>query len=119
MSSALLLLLGSGLLLLTACDVFITTLTLRGGGPVVGTATRLGWSGLLAVHRRGPWHGLLSLGGGLAVALSLSLWVILLAVGWGMIFAGLPDAVVDGSTGAPADLASRLYFAGFNLSPSG
>lgn len=115
MSSVLLLLLGGGLLVVAAWDVFITTLTLRGGGPVVGGVTRLAWSGLLALHRRGRWPGLLSLGGGLTVALSLSVWVILLAVGWGMIFAGLPGAVVDGSTGAPADLLSRLYFAGFNL----
>jgi len=115
MSSALLLLLGSGLLLAAAWDVFITTLTLRGGGPVASGATRLAWNGLLALHRRGHWLGLLSLGGGLAVALSLGVWVILLAVGWGMVFAGLPGAVVDGSSGAPADLLSRLYFAGFNL----
>jgi hypothetical protein len=115
MSSALLLLAGSSLLLVAAWDVFITTLTLRGAGPVVGGATRLAWNGLLALHRRRRWPGLLSLGGGLAVAMSLGVWVILLAVGWGMIFAGLPGAVVDGTSGAPADLLSRLYFAGFNL----
>ena len=115
MSSTLLVLLGSVLLLLAAWDVFITTLTLRGGGPVVRRVTRLAWSGLLALHRRGVRPGLLGFGGGLAVALSLILWVILLAAGWGMVFAGLPGAVIDGSTGAPADLLSRLYFAGFNL----
>lgn len=49
------------------------------------------------------------------MALSLGLWVVLLAVGWGLVFAGLPGAVIDGSSGAPADLFSRLYFAGFNL----
>ncbi|MFT4934543.1 MAG: hypothetical protein ACI9LT_001226 [Pseudoalteromonas distincta] len=115
MSSTLLLLLGSVVLLLAAWDVFITTLTLRGGGPVVRRATRLVWSGLLALHRWGWRPGLLSFGGGVAVALSLGVWVILLAAGWGLIFAGLPGAVVDGSSGAPADLLSRLYFAGFNL----
>jgi len=115
MSSTLLVLLGSVLLLLAAWDVFITTLTLRGGGPVVRRVTRLAWSGLLALHRRGVRPGLLGFGGGLAVSLSLILWVILLAAGWGMVFAGLPGAVIDGSTGAPADLLSRLYFAGFNL----
>ena len=93
MSSTLLVLLGSVVLLLAAWDVFITTLTLRGGGPVVRRATRLVWSGLLALHRRGWRHGLLSLGGGVAVALSLGVWVILLAAGWGLIFAGLPGAM--------------------------
>lgn len=102
-------------LALAAWDVFVTSLTLRGGGPVSSWAARRIWAALLAVHRRRTNHRLLSFGGGLVVVGVLSVWVVMLAGGWGLVFAGAPQAVVDATTGAPADLAARLYFAGFNL----
>ncbi len=103
------------LLALAAWDVFVTTLTLRGGGPVSSWAARRIWSGLLALHRRRPRHRLLSFGGGLVLAGVLAVWVLMLMGGWGLVFAGAPQAVVNATTNAPADLAARLYYAGFNL----
>lgn len=102
-------------LALAAWDVFVTTLTLRGGGPVSSWAARRIWGGLLAVHRRRASHRLLSFGGGLVVAGVLAAWVLMLMGGWALVFAGAPEAVVNATTNAPADLAARLYYAGFNL----
>lgn len=106
---------GFVLLALAAWDVFVTTLTLRGGGPASSWAARRIWGGLLAIHRRRTCHRLLSFGGGLVVAGVLAVWVLMLMGGWALVFAGAPQAVVNATTNAPADLAARLYYAGFNL----
>lgn len=106
---------GFGLLILVAWDVFVTTLTVRGGGPVSRRVARGVWASLLAIHRRRECHSLLSFGGGLALSIILFVWVAMLLGAWGLVFAGTPNAVVDASTNTPASLAARLYYAGFNL----
>ena len=96
-------------------EVFMTALTMRGAGPLTGGLARILWRGLLAVHRRRASDGLLGVAGGAIAALTLGIWITALWAGWSLVFAGAPGAVVANPSGLPADLASRIYFAGFNI----
>lgn len=114
MSNLLLQLAGAVTLGLLAVDVFLTALTMRGAGPLTGRMAQGLWRGLLRLHRARPSHRLLSFAGGAIAALTLAYWVMVLWAGWALVFAGAAGAVVD-SQGQPADLWSRIYFAGFNI----
>jgi hypothetical protein len=53
---------------------------------------------------------------GEAIALLvLGMWLVLLWLGWSIIFASDPDAVLLADTDDPAGLVDRVYFAGFSL----
>lgn len=115
MLANLLLQLGGVLMLgVLAVEVFVTTLTMRGSGPLTGRVADACWRAFLSIHRGRSAHRLLAFGGGAIAVLTLALWILVLWAGWALIFAGAPDAVVD-SSGRPADLWSRIYFAGFNI----
>lgn len=105
---------GLTLLAIVGRDVFITSLTLRGGGSLVIWLARGLWGAALALHRRRASHGLLTLAGGLTAASTLLAWMLLLWGGWSLVFAAAGLAIVDASTGEPAGLWARVYYAGYS-----
>lgn len=109
-ANALISLAGVALLAVTLADVVGTTLVFtNAGGPLTRHLTRALW--LLA-----PRRAKLARFAGPAILLAIVVtWLGLSWLAWLLIFLGSPDAVVDAQTRAPADLASRLYFAGFSL----
>ncbi|WP_375263455.1 ion channel [Palleronia sp.] len=97
-------------MLLTLYDMFNTTISLGGGGPlsakmILGLWQRLPWG-------PGPLRG--SAGGILSLC-TIVMWVVLLWAGWTLVFLPVADAVVRTSDGEPADLIARIYFTGFTL----
>lgn len=106
---------GYAVLAVLAFEVFVTTLTTRGSGPVTGLLARALWRRLRRLRRRERGPDLLAYAGGAIASLTLAGWIMALWVGWGLVFAGAPGAIIDAGTSAPADLAARVYFAGFNL----
>jgi hypothetical protein len=113
--TALLLALGIGVILLAMTDIFLTTLTTRGAGPISSVLGEGLWRTMLRLHRRRPAHHLLNIGGPGIMVCIVSLWVLLMWTGWALIFNAWDGAVVDATTGEPADMWARVYFAGFNL----
>jgi hypothetical protein len=113
--TAILLISGVAIILLTLADIFFTTLTTRGAGPLTARVMETVWSGLLAVHRRRHAHRLLANGGAAITVCVVLLWVLLLWLGWSLIYNASETAVVEDRTGEPADVWARIYFAGFNL----
>ena len=102
--------LGALIVLLTLYDMFNTTISLGGGGPlsakmILGLWQRLPWG-------PGPLRG--SAGGILSLC-TILMWVVLLWVGWTLVFLPVADAVVRTSNGEPADFIARIYFTGFTL----
>ncbi|MDQ6839419.1 MAG: potassium channel family protein [Actinomycetota bacterium] len=91
-----------------------------GPGPlsrlVVSTARRL-------TARTGSYHrhrsGLLGGPGVVILVATIATWFMLLWLGWGLVFLGGHRAVVSSSTGAPASVADRFYFAGYTLTTLG
>lgn len=105
-----------GLALLALCfyDALQTTMG-RGGGPLTNAASRVTvWAVHTPVGKR--------VGGaifdqlGLLVLLTVfAMWTLLLWAGWTLIFLASDGSVVSASTGAPADVWSRVYFVGYCL----
>ncbi len=106
---------GIGIVLFAVYDIFRTTLTTRGAGPLTWWLAQNVWRGLLAMHRRRPHHRTLANAGPLIMALVVVLWVLLLWSGWSLIFNAAETSVIHSHTGEPAGIWARIYFAGFNL----
>ncbi len=106
---------GFAVLAVTMADLALTTLTTRGAGPVTSRATEVLWRGLLALHRRHPCHRLLASSGMLMVAVIAMIWVTCLWAGWSLVFLGAGSPLIDASSKVPADVAERIYFAGYTL----
>jgi hypothetical protein len=98
-------------------DALWTTLSMTGGGPLSTGLARGLWR---SVHDLRHWTGasstrLLQLAGPGILLSSLLLWIVLLWVGWTLLFSAAPDAVRALQTGSPASLAGRVYFTGYTL----
>ncbi|QCC60198.1 two pore domain potassium channel family protein [Natrinema thermotolerans] len=99
-------------------DIVWTTLWVDGGsGPVSGRLTTGVWKGLRAVT--GDRNRALSLAGPLILMLTLATWIGLIWVGWTIIFASEPLAVVDSRTGGPADWWGRFYYVAYTMFTDG
>lgn len=104
---------------LAAFDALWTTLALKDAGPVTGRLARGIWMFLLRIHRIRRSHRLLTFGGTLIVLATLGFWLVAFWIGWTLVFASDPGAVVHARTGAEASFLDRLYFAGFSLTTLG
>ncbi|HEX2256180.1 MAG TPA: ion channel [Afifellaceae bacterium] len=113
--TALLLFIGFVILSAVLADIFVTTLTTRGAGFLTGRLLEALWRVALWLHRRRPSHRLLANAGPLLSASLLLIWVLGLWAGWSFVFNAATTAVVDAKTGQPADVWSRIYYAGFTL----
>ncbi|MEQ8701266.1 MAG: hypothetical protein RLT05_32475 [Bauldia litoralis] len=117
--SLLCLVLGVLLVVTAVLDLFLTALTARGGGPIMGVVSRSHWRAFAAVHRWTGRHSLLAHAGWSACLLLAAVWIGLLWAGWTLVFASTPGAIVGSTTGAPADVAARIYYAGYTISTLG
>lgn len=109
------LLAGAGLLLLalTIADLVKTTLTLQGAGPITRRIGNLGWT---AARRLDSGRGhLLPYAGPLIALLTVAGWLLSQWIAWTLFLSAGETMVVDGLTAEPADLWSRIYYAGFSL----
>jgi hypothetical protein len=98
----------------TLVDALWTTVYSQGAGPLTSGICRLLW----AAGRRTPnsiRHRVLSLTGPTALLLIILAWVLLLWLGWWLVFSGSANAVHEAKSGLPADAVERIYFAGFTV----
>lgn len=114
------LLTGTGLVVVTACDLAWTTLAASGGGgPVTSRLAHWMWEAIRTRRGFRGRHQLMRLGGLAVVVVTVLLWLVLLWLGWALIFSGSEVAVVSDQTGRPADWWGRVYFAGTTISTLG
>jgi hypothetical protein len=102
-------LIGIFLILGTVYDVLWTTLRLTGAGQLTSWVTNGLWRLMLRLTRS---HQKLALAGFLIVLFTVSLWILLVWIGWTLVLEMSPRAVLQAATGRPADLWERIYFAG-------
>ncbi|MDX6748562.1 ion channel [Geminicoccaceae bacterium 1502E] len=101
--------------LLAMADLVLTTLTVRGGGPLSSPLIRWTWQALLWLTG-GKRHGrLLALGGPLSVAGMMLMWTLLLWAGWTLVFLGGEGGVVSSASRLPARGWELAYYAGYTL----
>lgn len=112
---ALLLLLGSTIIILTLHDVVLTTLLPGGSGFFSQRIASSFWRVALLVHQRNPSHRFLALTGVIILLMTVVSWALLLWIGWTFVLSATDVAVVTAATGAPVDLWTRLYFTGYTL----
>lgn len=108
-------LLGLTILLVALVDVVTTTLSLKGAGVVSGRLASAIWSAALALHRRWPSHERLAYVGPVILLAVISLWTVMMWLGWTLFFLLSPGAVVGASYGAPADVLETAYFVGYTI----
>jgi hypothetical protein len=112
---ALLAVVGALLVLLVLVDAAITTLAAgQGGGPLTGRVGNLVWRVLRGLGS-GPTSRALSYAGAGVLLVTVLVWVALHWAGWTLVFLSSEQAVVNGTTREPADLAARVYYAGFTV----
>ena len=104
--------LGIGILLITIYDVLWTTLRLTSGGPITSWVTDGLWKLSVRTVRS---HGTLATLGFFIVLLTVILWVLLTWTGWTLVLEASRKAVLHVSTGRPASLWERVYFAGTTI----
>lgn len=118
-ASPLLALAGVALIGLAVAETVSTALRVdQRGGLVTRWVSTLLWRGFRGGGTRRHSGPPLSTGVAVTVGIVLT-WGVLALAGWFLLFSSDPGAVVDATTGEPADAWSRLYFAGYTLSTVG
>jgi hypothetical protein len=110
---------GLGVLSATFFDVLHTTLVLKGGGPVTSRLASATWAAVLHLERARRSHELLSFIGVFIIVEILLAWVLLVWLGWFLVFLGGSPAVVAADSGAPATTWELVYYAGYTISTLG
>ena len=117
-------LVGALVVLAVAQDVFVTVLfPASGHGLIRRPASRLIWAAFRLVGRRTHGQrrrGLLAYGGPVQVAVTLGTWLVLLVVGWALIFEPALGTGIRATSG-PTDTgwAPAIYFSGYSLTTLG
>lgn len=107
---------GALLIVVSLVDLVWTTVAAgSGAGPITGPVTAALWRLGVTIHHRHRSHVLLSVTGVATVLSVLVVWITLVLLGWILIFSASDGAVRATDTGAPADLISRIYFAGYTV----
>jgi hypothetical protein len=105
---------GTVLLVLVVVDVLWTTVWVAGGaGPLTSRAMSATWRLLRSAGSR---HSkLLTLSGPVVLVTTLTAWILLLWVGWTLVFASAERAVVSTASGRPVTWVDRVYFTGYTV----
>ncbi|GAA4746240.1 ion channel [Modestobacter marinus] len=113
--------LGVAIVAFAVVDEVRTTLAVASGpGPLTRLLTRVAWR--LTRRPAVAESTLVRFVGGPGVVLigaTLASWFSLLWIGWSLVFLGDDEAVVGSSSGAPASVWERFYFAGYNVATLG
>ncbi len=103
--------LGAGLVVLTLVDLLATAVSVgHGAGPLTGRLARGVWTVLLRIRRRTGSDRLLVAGGPIILLLIISVWVVLLIVGWALVF-GHPETLLAVEDGTPVAVLGSVRYA--------
>lgn len=113
--SVVLVIVGTGLVLLALVDVAVTALPVASrGGPVTAVLAEALWRVPPRRAERGTRHKALQAASFTIVVVVVGAWVLLLWAGWSLVFMGGDAAVVEATSGQPAGGWARVYYAGFS-----
>ena len=103
--------LGAALILLALVDLLGTAVSVgHGAGPLTGRLARGVWSLFLWMHRRFKSDRLLVAGGPVILLTVISVWVVLLIIGWSIVF-GQPETLLAVKDGTPVAVLGRVRYA--------
>lgn len=107
--------LGGGLIVVAMWDVLRTTLGIHGGGRLTRWIASHAWAAAQRGASDGTKSWLRYSAGPTILLVTLLAWLLLLWIGWTLIFGAQAGAVLHGPTGRPAGFVDRLYFTGYTL----
>lgn len=103
---------GAAIVLAALGDTIWTTMWVGGGaGPLTRAVSNGGWHFLKAFKT----HRLMVIAGPFVLTITIATWLMLLWLGWFLIFWSTPISVLATSTEAVADVSDRIYFVGYTL----
>jgi Ion channel len=109
---------GMAVLVATTVDTIITAMRVEThSGPITRGISRVAWR-LCNTGRRSD-HGPPPATGVLVTLSVVGLWLLLTFIGWLLIFFSSDQAVIQSSTGRPADAWSRVYYTAYVISTLG
>jgi hypothetical protein len=106
---------GTFLILLVMVDVVWSTLSASGGGPLTDWLGGHLWRLARRGHRRFQNHNLLQAAGVVNLLIIVATWIVLVYVGWFLIFSIDPNAIIETETKLAASISDRVYYVGFSL----
>ena len=102
---------GGTLVVVVMADLLTTAVSVsHGAGPLTGHLARAVWRAILRVHQRWRTPSLLVAGGPVILLLVIVAWVVLLIVGWSLVF-GHPETLLTLRDGEPVAGLGRLRYA--------
>ena len=107
------------ILFLVFSDIINTTLTPHGGGKITLHFSRYSWKLYLFLSKNYGGNKILNLSGTLITSQIIMIWILLLWVGYFLIFVFDPESVVNSTTGQQAGITDKFYFIGYTLSTLG
>jgi hypothetical protein len=97
-------------------DALTTTLAPQAGaGPVTRRLTRLVWRSVLRFQRSTGARVVTRRAGPVILVGTVMHWIVLLWLGWSLVFLGRENTVRNAATGETAGATDVVYFVGFNL----
>lgn len=103
-------LIGLALVVLTGYDVAVTVLAVSSGpGPITRRVSRATWWVCRGANRRLGWSPFLRAAGPLIILLVLWTWLVLMIVGWGLVFGQEGSLLENGEALQPA--FGRIHYA--------
>lgn len=102
---------GGGLIVVVMADLLTTAVSVsHGAGPLAGRLARTVWRGILRVHQRWRTPRLLVAGGPVILLLIIVSWIVLLILGWSLVFDS-PETLLTVQDGKPVAVLGRLRYA--------
>lgn len=102
---------GGLLVVLVLFDLFTTAVSVgHGAGPLSGRLAHGVWRALLRLRRHTGPSRLLVLGGPLILLVVITVWVLLLILGWSLVF-GAPETLLRIQDGSPVPALGRMRYA--------
>ena len=104
--------LGAAIIIVCIMDFLWTTLWVDGGaGPITKRASHLIWKTTRKISKDHP--KILSLNGPLILSFTLFTWIMLLWIGWTLVFAGDANSIINPQSSMPITWLDRIYYAGY------
>lgn len=114
-----LLIAGLLLVIIIFVDALWTTFWIDGSsGPIAGFLQNRIWQLIQTVVPR-KYHRIASLSGPIIQTIILATWVVVLWIGWTMVFTSYDDSLTYSRGPQPVDLTGRIYYVAFTMSTMG
>jgi hypothetical protein len=110
---------GAAIVLLAFVDLIWTTMSLNHAGPLTRQVSRAVDAAFRVAFLRPRVRKAMTAAGPVILSGTLFGWIVLLWIGWTLVFVVDPNAVVTSTEKYPGSIGDRIYYVGFTISTLG